>query len=364
MPHSPQQIRFCTSRDGTRIAYATCGQGPLLLWAPHWSHHLDLDWDSPIWRHWLTLLTKRYTVIRHDWRGCGLSDRDGVEFSVEKYIEDFEAVVDAAGLDRFPLVGVSNGAIFGAAYTARHPDRVTHLVLNECQGRGRLGSDPSPEQVEGLHAWLKVIEFGWPNPNLAYGQFFTSLHLSDASVEHRQAFHDLAHQTTSAATVIGLVKTFARADLRQILPQIRCPTLVLHSRGDSLIPFEEGRTAAALIPGARFIPLESRNHIVTGTEPAWQQIADAIEAFLPMPASRTGSAQITLLKDLTARENQVLELLAQGLDNDTIAKKLGIGKKTVRNQVSIIFSKLGVDSRAQAIVRARNAGFGSQDAGS
>ena len=360
MPHPPQQIRFCTSRDGTRIAYAICGKGPPLYWAPIWIRHIDLDWDSALWCHWLTLLTKRYTIIRHDWRGCGLSDRDGVEFSAEKYIEDFEAVIEATGLDRFPLVGISSGAIFGAAYAARHPERVTHLVLNECQARGRLGADPSPEQVEALTAWLKVIELGWPTPHLAYGQFFTTLHLSDASVEQRQAFHDLLHQTTSVANVISLIPTFARADMRRVLLQIRCPTLVLHSRGDSLIPFDEGRAAAALIPGARFVPLESRNHLLLETEPAWQQMVNALDEFLPAPSPKVVSPT---LSGLTAREHEVLEFLAQGLDNDAIAKCLHISGKTVRNQVSIIFSKLDVNSRAQAVVRARDAGFGQKRVG-
>lgn len=361
MAHPSQQIRFCTSRDGTRIAYAICGRGPPLLFAPFWVHHLDLDWDSAVWGHWLGHLTKRYTVIRHDWRGCGLSDRDSVEFSHERYVEDFEAVVDAAGLDTFPLLGISNGGNFGAMYAVRHPDRVTHLVLNGCQARGRLGSDPTPEQVEAVAAWLKVIELGWPNEHLAYGQFFTSLHVSEATVEQREAVHKMAHLTTSATNAIGLIQTFARADMRSVLPNIRCPTLVLHSRLDSLIRFEEGRLAAALIPGSRFVPLESRNHLLLENEPAWQQMIDAIDHFLPALATPSSEAG-PLIGDLTARENEVLEFIAQGLDNNGIAQKLGISEKTVRNQVSIIFSKLGVNSRAQAVVRARDAGYGRKSA--
>lgn len=358
MPHPSQQIRFCTSRDGTRIAYAICGQGPPLFWATTWTHHLDLDWHSPLWRPWLTVLSKHYTVIRHDWRGCGLSDRDNVEFAFDRYVEDLEAVVAGTAIDRFPLVGISSGAIFGAAYAARHPDRLTHLVLIEGQARGRLGTDPSPDQIEALQAWLKVIELGWPNPYFSYGPFFTSLHLSDATAEHREAFHDILHKTTSAANVIKLIGTFARADMRRLLPKIRCPTLVLHSRGDSVIPFDEGRTAAALIPEARFVPLESRNHIVLDAEPAWQQMIAALNEFLP---PNPAGATIAVLEELTPREREILEAVALGLNNDAIAVRYNISEKTVRNHVSIIFGKLGVNSRAQAVALARDAGLGQKN---
>jgi pimeloyl-ACP methyl ester carboxylesterase/DNA-binding CsgD family transcriptional regulator len=356
MPDPAQDIRFCTSRDGTRIAYATCGAGPPVLFAPHWVHHLEYDWGSQLWRPWLCHLTRQHTVIRFDWRGCGLSDRDGVAFSVEDYINDFEAVVEAVALDRFPLIGVSNGAIFGAAYAARHPGRVSRLVLQSCQSRGRLGRNPRPEQVEILDAWLKVIELGWPNEDLAYGQFFVSLHLPDANTEQRKAFSDMLNLTTSPANAVGLIKTFARADICTLLPEIACPTLVLHSRADSLITFDDGRNAASLIPGARFVPLESRNHIPLDSESAWRQVIEAIDDFMPRPVP----AARPVLDDLTAREHDVLELVAQGLDNTTIGRRLGISERTARNHVSNIVSKLGAGSRARAIVRAREAGFGQK----
>jgi pimeloyl-ACP methyl ester carboxylesterase/DNA-binding CsgD family transcriptional regulator len=358
MAQPTEQIRFCTSRDGTRIAYAVSGNGPALLWSAYWVHHLKFDWDSPVWRPWLSRLTQRHTLVRFDFRGCGLSDRERVEFSTEKLVEDLEAVVDATGLDCFAFLGMAGGTAAGVTYAVRHPDRVSHLVLYGVQSRGRLARSRSPEEDEEAETRLKVLALGWPNQNAAFGEFLTSLHTPDASPDHFRSYNDLLRLTTSPANAVGLIRAYWTIDLRDIAPRVRCPTLVLHARQDALIPFEEGRSMAALIPGARFVPLESRNHVLMDSEPAWQQFFAALDEFLPAEPEKFKPAESVVLDDLTARENQVLELLARGLDNETIGTQLGISGKTVRNQVSIIFSKLGVNSRAQAIVRARDAGFG------
>jgi pimeloyl-ACP methyl ester carboxylesterase len=229
MPQSAQQIRFCTSRDGTGIAYATCGSGPPLVWVQHWIHHLKFDWDSPVWRPWLSWLARRYTLIRYDWRGCGLSDRDKISFSPEKLVDDLEAVVKAVGLERFALFGMS-GAGSDAGYVIRHPDRVTHLALLGTQSRARWAGSPTPELVQEGEARLKVYELGWSNETPAYGEFFTALHIPDASIEYKAAYNDLLRQTTTAANAVGLLRAFYKLDLSEVLPKIRCPTLVLHAR--------------------------------------------------------------------------------------------------------------------------------------
>jgi len=354
-----QQIRFCTSRDGTRIAYATCGAGPPLVWAANWVHHLKLDWDSPVWRPWLSVLARRHTLIRYDMRGCGLSDREGVEFSFEKLVEDFEAVIEAAGLDQFVLFGIAAASAIGMAYAVRHPERVSHLVLYASFVRHRLAGSPTPQQVEEVQARLKMYELGWPNNTPAYGQFFTALHMPDASAEQFQSLNDLVRRTTTLANAVALLQAFFRIDVREIVSKVRCPTLVLHSRGDSIIPFEQGRSVAGLIPGARFVPLESRNHALLETGPAWQQFVEALDDFLPAPAKPADTGD-PLLDELTAREREVLELVAQGLDNSTIGERLHISERTARNHVSAILAKLGIHTRAQAIVRAREAGFGRE----
>ena len=363
MSEPAQQIRFCKSRDGTRIAYATCGAGPPLVWAAGWAHHLKLDWDSPVWRPWLSLLTRRHTLVRYNMRGCGLSDREQVDFSFEKFVEDLEAVIEAAGLEQFVLVGTAAASAIGMTYAVGHPERVSHLVLYASFVRNKLAGSPTPQEVEEAQARLKVMELGWPNDTPAYGQFYTSLHMPDASAEQFQSFADLIRRTTSQANAVALLQVFFRIDVLEIVPKVRCPTLVFHCRGDSIIWFEQGRSVAGLIPGARFVPLESRNHVLLETEPAWQQFVEALDDFLPAAPARPAGLGGTPLDELTTREHEVLELVAQGLDNDAIGKQLHISHRTARNHVSLILSKLGVKSRAQAIVRARDAGFGRKTPG-
>jgi pimeloyl-ACP methyl ester carboxylesterase/DNA-binding CsgD family transcriptional regulator len=358
-----QQIRFCTSRDGTRIAYATCGSGPPLVWAANWAHHLELDWDSPVWRPWISLLARRHTLVRYDWRGCGLSDRQGVEFSFEKFVEDLDAVIEAADLEQFVLFGIGAGSAIGMTYADRHPDRVSHLVLYGSFVRNRLAGNPTPREVEEAQARLMVYELGWPNDTPAYGKFFTSLHIPDASAEQFQSFADLVRRTTSPANAVALLQVFYRIDVQATAPKVRCPTLALHCRGDAIIPFERGRSVAGLIPGARFVPLESRNHVLLDTEPAWQQLVDALDDFLAAAPAGPASLGGTPFNELTTREHEVLELVAQGLDNNAIGNQLHISKRTARNHVSLILSKLGAISRAQAIVGARDAGFGRKTRG-
>jgi pimeloyl-ACP methyl ester carboxylesterase/DNA-binding CsgD family transcriptional regulator len=357
MSESRQKIRFCTSADGTRIAYATCGSGPPLVWVQPWYHHLEFDWDSPVWAPWLSLLARHHTLVRYDWRGCGLSDRERVQFSFDRYAEDLGAVIAAAGLDRFVLFGMSgSGGAVTMTYAVRHPGRVTHLVLCGPNTHGPLGDSPTAEQEAEAQARLKVFELGWPNENPGYGQFFASMHIPDATAEQCRSYNDLLRRTTSPANTISLLNTFNRLNVQDIVPKVACPTLVLHSRGDPIISFDQGRKVAALIPEARFVSLESRNRIVLDTEPAWQQLDSALTDFLPVVSAERGTSPV--LDDLTAREREILQVVAEGLDNHEIAARLDISEKTVRNHVSTIFSKLQLRSRAQAVALARDAGYG------
>jgi pimeloyl-ACP methyl ester carboxylesterase/DNA-binding CsgD family transcriptional regulator len=356
MSQSRQQIRFCSSADG--IAYATCGSGPSLVWVQHWIHHLELDWDSPVWRPWLSLLAKHHTLVRYDWRGCGLSDRERQQFSFDKYAEDLDAVIAAAGVDRFVLFGMGGtGSGIAMSYAVRHPERVTHLVLYGCNTRGPLGDSPTAEQEAEAQARLKVMELGWPNENPGYGQFCASLHIPDSTAEQFSSYNDLLRRTTSPANAVATLNAFNRTNVERVVPKVGCPTLVIHSRGDPIIPFDQGRKVAALIPRARLVPLESRNRIILDTEPAWRQLVDALDDFLPQPAVAN---MVPSLADLTVREREVLEVVAEGLDNYEIAARLEISEKTVRNHVSIIFSKLQIKSRAQAVALARDAGLGNR----
>jgi pimeloyl-ACP methyl ester carboxylesterase/DNA-binding CsgD family transcriptional regulator len=352
-PPRQARIRFCQSRDGTRIAYVSEGAGEPVVRAAHWVSHLNFDVTSPVLGPWLATLGRGRSLTRYDSRGCGLSDREQLEFTLDKHVEDLEAVVDAAKLDRFALFGMAGGASIAVLFAARHPERVSHLVLHGGCVRAKI----SRGDTEDALTQIKAVEVGWGNENPAFRQLFTSQLLPDGTSEVFRSFNDLIRHSTSPANAARILRMFYEADLRDIAPKVRCPTLVLHARQDGRIPFEQGRELARLIPDARLVALESRNHMLLDSEPAWRQAVAALEDFLPIPKEAPPGP---FLGELTAREHQVLELLAQGLDNETIARQLGISTKTVRNQVSTIFSKLGVSSRAQAVARARDAGIGNR----
>jgi pimeloyl-ACP methyl ester carboxylesterase/DNA-binding CsgD family transcriptional regulator len=303
-------------------------------------------------------LTRNHTVIRYDFRGCGLSDRADVAFSLDKHIEDMEAVIEAAGLEGFALVAQAGGGAVSLAYAARNPRRVTRLALYGCQARGRSVRGMPLEAAQESEALLKLIEFGWRNEGPAYGRFFAALHMPEANADQIDSYCNLLRLTTSPTNALELLRAFFEADVSKSVPKIRTPTLVLHAREDPIIPFNEGRTIAALVPQAQFVSLESRNHILQEDEPAWQPLADALDQFLLASHDKPGTPSDTSFGELTAREAQVLELVAQGLGNETIGTRLGISERTVRNHISMIFSKAGAKTRAQTIVRARDAGFG------
>jgi pimeloyl-ACP methyl ester carboxylesterase/DNA-binding CsgD family transcriptional regulator len=354
-----QTIRFCTSGDGVRLAYAISGNGSPLVKAANWLTHIEFDAASPVWRHWLFELSSRHTYIRYDERGCGLSDWDAADLSFESWVRDLEAVVDAAGLARFALLGMSQGSAVAIAYAARHPERVSHLVLCGAFARGRALWANSKRELEENEAAIHLAELGWQKENPAFRQTFAALLIPDAPAEHHRSFTELMRQTTSAGTAGRLLREFTTLDVQRLAERIHCPTLVLHSRHDVRVPLEEGRRVATFIPGARFVPLESCNHILLEHEPAWGEFVAQVRAFVPAAVSPEKSS---VLSPLSARELEVLELIAQGLDNSAIAARLALAEKTVRNHINRIFDKLKVPNRAQAIVLAREAGLGTQPA--
>lgn len=359
-PKLSQAIRFCTTDDGVRLAYATTGQGPPLVRAAHFLTHVEFDLHSPVWRPWLETLSDHRTLLRYDGRGCGLSDAPTTPLSLDRWVADLEAVVDAAGLERFPLLGCSQGGAVSVAYAARHPERVSALVLLGSYARGLMHRQPTPAQVREAKLLLEMIEVGWGSENPAFRQAFTSLYLPGGRPDQVQWFNELERLSTTPAHAARTLAAFGQIDVSEQATQLRCPTLVLHARGDARVPFDEGRRMAGLIPGARFVPLESANHVLLGHEPAFAQCFDEIHAFLAEhdPASSPAKGGDDAFPALTPRERELLELLARGLDNAQIAAHLAVSEKTVRNKVSAVFDKLGVGSRAQAIVRAREAGFG------
>jgi len=355
LPQLKQTIRFCRSRDGVRIAYATMGSGPPLVRAAHFLTHLEFELRTPVWQPWLAGYSRQRMLVRYDQRGCGLSDRDAEDLSLDAQVADLEAVVDAAGLDRFALVGASQGGAISIAYAARHPERVTRLVVSGGYARGPMKRNPSLEQVKEAQITVELIRLGWGRENPAYRQLFTSLFIPDSSPEEAASFNELERVSTSPEWAARLVASFGPIDVTPLAPLVKCPTLVLHARGDGRVPFEEGRLIAGLVPGARFVPIEGRNHVFLGREPAFAQFFAELDAFLG--ASEAAGRSDAAFSQLTPREREILELVAHGLDNAQIAARLGLSEKTVRNHITPIFDKLDVATRAQAIVRAREAGF-------
>ncbi len=348
-----QKLRFCTSSDGVSLAYATIGSGPALLKAANWLSHIEFDWRSPIWRHWIDAFSRTHTFVRYDTRGCGLSDRNPAEISFESWIHDLEAVVDATKLERFPLLGISQGAAIAVAYAIRHPERVTQLVLYGAFARGRLNRGGGQAGIDETLLMSKLFELGWGTDNRSFRQVFANQFLPGGTPELIEAYDELQRQSASGSDAVRILQASSQIDVTALAPRISCPTLVLHARDDARVPFEEGRLFASLIPDARFVPLASRNHILLESEPAWKHFLEEVRAFLPTASGDSAFA------GLTGRERELLEFLARGLDNHQIAAHLDLSEKTVRNMVSAVFDKLGVESRAQAIVKAREAGFGA-----
>lgn len=349
-----QQIRFAEAHDGARIAYAVAGDGPPLVRAAHWLSHLEYEWRSPLWQPWLEGMARRCTLIRYDGRGCGLSDRHFDAFRLDDCVRDLEVVVDSCGLERFALAGMSQGGPIAIAYAAKHPGRVSHLVLYGTYMRGRAHRPGSDNETDTL---IRLIELGWGQAGSPYAELFAALFLRQPDAEQRLQFTELQRLSASAATAAAIVGGFDAIEVTPIARTLTVPTLVLHARDDGRVPFDEGRRTASIIPNARLIALEGTSHILQPGERALEQFLDALSTFLAGPADSRPHER-AVIASLTRRERDVLELIACGSDNHAIAERLFLSPATVRNHITRIFAKLGVRNRAEAIVRARRTGFG------
>jgi len=358
-----QNIKFCTSPDGVRLAYAAIGEGPPLVRVSTYMTHLEYDRKSPVWYHWLRDLSRNYTFVRYDQRGCGLSDHQMKELSVDTWVNDLETVVNSMGLGRFALLGPSQGAAIAVAYAIRHPERITHLILYGGYIKGRFRRQPRSQQLEEANAMIELIRAGWGKDNPAFRQVFSTLFMPEATEKQITWFNNLQRISTSSENAARIEKTVYNIDISDLVPRLAVPTLVLHARGDAMIPFEEGRMLASMIPNARFAPLESKNHLLLETEPAWQQFLEEVVSFTnakksELLAEQTVPSYIKSFDELTRREREILDLMAYGFDNQQIADSLVISSKTVRNHINNIYSKLQVANRAMAVIKALEAGMG------
>jgi pimeloyl-ACP methyl ester carboxylesterase/DNA-binding winged helix-turn-helix (wHTH) protein len=276
---SPQEITFCRTPDGVNLAVATSGDGLPLVKTANWLNHLEFDWQSPIWSPMLNLLSERCRLVRYDERGTGLSDWNVNEISFDAFVRDLETVVDTLGLERFALLGISQGAAVSIAYATRHPDRVSRLILYGGFSVGWRKSG-SAKLISQLEALLTLVRHGWGQDNPAFRQIFTSLFVPGATDEEAKWWNDLERASTSPENAIRLIDTFGVIDVRDLLPQVKAPTLVIHSRGDLPVPFKLGLALARGIPGARLLALESDNHLILSHEPAWDRFAQEVSDFL------------------------------------------------------------------------------------
>ena len=347
---SRQTIRYLVTSDGVRMAWAEAGSGPPLVKASNWLSHLEFDWESPVWRHWIRFFSNHFRFVRYDERGCGLTDWDAADLSLERRTEDLEEVIDAAKLDRpMTLLGISQGGATCITYAVRHPERISRLILYGAYARGvwRRGQ---PDAEREFRAIIDLVRVGWAKDNPAFRQVFTSRFIPSGTEEQIRWFNELARKTTSPAIAATILDIRGHIDVVDLLGQIRVPTLVLHGRDDAVVPFAEGKLLASQIPNAEFVELDSRNHVLLEHEPAWKRFCEAVLEF-------TEENHGLPFASLSPREREILSLLTEGLSNADIAARLGISGKTVRNHLSNLFDKLGVWTRAQAIVFARDRGF-------
>jgi pimeloyl-ACP methyl ester carboxylesterase/DNA-binding CsgD family transcriptional regulator len=343
-----QRIGFCTTPDGVRLAYAVHGSGPPVVRPSTWLTHLERDWGSPVWRHWLEEFGRANTVIRYDERGCGLSDRDVERVAPDAWLSDLETVVDAVGVERFDLLGISQSGPTAIEYAARHPERVRRLLLYGTYLRGRLRrSDLEREEGEML---VSLVRVGWGMSSTpAFRRAFAQLFVPDGTPEQWDWFVELQRVSSSAEMAARIREARGAVDVSDEAARIAVPTTVIHAKDDAVVPFDEGRLVAATIPGARFVPIEGRNHILLADDPGWTRFVQEFRAFI---VEEAGAPEPTA--ELSDRELEVLRLVADGLENEAIAARLHLSVRTVERHLSNVYRKLDLTGRsARAAAAAR-----------
>jgi pimeloyl-ACP methyl ester carboxylesterase/DNA-binding CsgD family transcriptional regulator len=352
-----QSIRYLKTHDGVRLAWATLGKGAALVKTGNWLSHLNYDLESPVWRHWIEFFGNHYRFTRYDERGCGMSQWDVEDLSPEKWAEDLATVIDASEPGaQFILFGLSHGVAAAIAYAARYPERVSQLILYGGYATG-WAHRPESDGFRRYRAIVDLIKLGWNEDNPAFRQLFTAQFVPGASAEQIAWFNELCKRTSRPEIAARLLEARLEVNVRELLPLVRVPTLVLHARHDEIVPFDTGQYIASEIPDAEFIQLDSRNHVLLAHEPAWARFKDAVLEFTGR--TRNPDAGEPVFASLSAREKQILGALVAGCNNSEIGAALFVSEKTVRNSLTRIFEKLGVRTRVQAAVLARDRGFSS-----
>ncbi len=341
------ELRFAHLASGTRIAWARSGRAgaPTLLRVAHWMTYVEMDLHSALWQPWLQRLGRDLDIVRYDERGCGLSGPDDTPLGIDAAVEELAVVADACGSPSLALLGISGAAAPSIAYAVRHPERVSHLVLMGSYTHGLLHREPSADSLAFYDTTVRLVELGWGRADPAVQQFFTTRFAPEASPAEAAALNEQQRLSCDGRRAAAIMRARAALDVRALLPQLRVPTLVLHSAGDAVVPVELGREMAAAIPGARFETLPSRNHYPLAGEPSFERFCELVTDFV---------ASVPARPRLTPREEALAALVAKGLDNLQIAAHMGLAEKTVRNALSTLYGKLGVEGRPQAVARTRD----------
>jgi pimeloyl-ACP methyl ester carboxylesterase/DNA-binding CsgD family transcriptional regulator len=350
-----QAIRYLRTSDGVQLAWASMGAGAPLVKAANWLTHLQYDLESPVWQHWIRFFSEHFHFVRYDERGCGMTQWQVPDVSVPVWAEDLRSVIEVAvPQGAMTLLGISQGAATCIAYAVKHPERVSHLIL--------YGGYPTGWALRGdedgfrkYQAIVELVRLGWGSDNSSFRQIFTSRFVPEAKPEQLEWFNDLCRRTTTPEIAAHLMLARSQVDVRDLLSQVRVPTLVVHAVHDDVTPISSSRELAAGIPNAEFVQLESRNHVLLEGEPAWTRFKQVVLEFTGRERSHT--ANVEIFSELSPREHDVLAALVAGNSNVEIAAQLHLSEKTVRNMLTRIFEKLGVRSRTQAIVFARDSGF-------
>ena len=274
-----QEIRFCLTDDRVRLAWSSVGSGYPLVKSANWLNHLDFEWESPIWKHWIAQLMRHHRLIRYDERGNGLSDWEVKDMSLELWVRDLEAVVEAAGVERFALLGISQGGAAAISYAVRHPERVSHLILLGAFSRGCNHRLPL-EDLEARRALETLVRTNWGKNLPGFSEMFTKRFVPDGNPVEQRWWEDLQRMSTSPENAARVLEACDEVNVRRLLPSVSAPTIVFQSDEDGVVPAEEGRILAAEIPNAKFVPLPSANHVPLADEPAWKIFIEELGTFL------------------------------------------------------------------------------------
>lgn len=344
-----QDIRFTTAADGVQLAMASYGKGAPIVKAATWLTHIERDLDSPLHLQWIEELSRGHTFVTYDARGCGLSSRNPKDISLDAWVSDLETVVDALELETFPLLGISQGAAVATAYAARHPERVSRLVLFGAFATTYFTTqNPDPKIVEEAEMLIKLMELGWGRDSPAFRQVFVAKFIPTATAEQQRAFDEYQRLTATPDVAAHAFRAMCHINVKAAARNVKCPALVFHCRGDQLIYFEQGRKVAALIPGARFVPVDSDNHVPFQGEACWPAVVRELRAFL-------GSSPATVR--LTGRQSEVLRQVAAGMTDKQIARELDLSPRTVEMHVAGAMKSLGCATRAEAVHSATTQGL-------